>query len=123
MRKPKTSILTKVELEFMHIIWERGEVNSEDMQNALAEKGRKLSDGAIRRIFAILIDKGHLTALDDPEVRSLASRYGDADELLREAWFPAIPGINVPGDYMEDYAQDPISWIKKETLEHPIWIE
>ena len=61
MRKPKTSILTKVELEFMHIIWERGEVNSEDMQNALAEKGRKLSDGAIRRIFAILIDKGHLT--------------------------------------------------------------
>ena len=61
MQKPKKSILTKVEFEFMHIIWEHGEVSSEDMQNALAEKGRKLSDGAIRRIFAILMDKGHLT--------------------------------------------------------------
>ncbi len=36
-------------------------------------------------------------ALDDAEVRSLASRYGTPDELLREAWFPAIPGVNVPG--------------------------
>ena len=61
MQKPKTSILTKVELEFMHIIWARKETTTEDIQNALAEKGRKLSDGAIRRILAILIDKGHLT--------------------------------------------------------------
>jgi len=70
-----------------------------------------------------IIDKGHLTVLDDAEVRSLASKYGNPDELLKEAWFPAIPGINVPGDYMKDYAQDPISWIKRETLEHPIWID
>jgi hypothetical protein len=69
-----------------------------------------------------IIDKGHLTALDDPEVKSLASRYG-AVELLKEIWIPAIPGINVPGDYMKDYAQDPVSWIKKETIEHPIWID
>lgn len=68
MRKSKKSILTKVELEFMHIIWERGEANSEDMQNALAKKRRKLSDGAIRRILAILMDKGHIT-------RRKADRY------------------------------------------------
>ena len=70
-----------------------------------------------------IIDKGHLTSLDDPEVRSLAGNYGDPDDLLKETWFPAIPGINTPGDYMEDYAKDPIAWIKKETLEHPVWID
>ena len=61
-----------------------------------------------------LIDKGHLTALDDPEVREVAAKYGDPDELLAEDWIPAIPGINVDGDYWEDYAQDPWTWINKE---------
>ena len=70
-----------------------------------------------------IIDKGHLTALDDQEVRLLAGKYGDPDEMLREAWVPSIPGINTPGDYMKDYGQDPISWIKKEAEEHPIWID
>jgi len=70
-----------------------------------------------------IIKKGHLAALDDPEVRLLASQYGDPKEMLREAWVPAVPGINVPGDYMKDYGSDPVSWIKKETMEHPVWIE
>lgn len=70
-----------------------------------------------------IIDKGHLTTLDDPEVRSLAGKYGNPDELLTEAWFPAIPGINAPGDYMKDYARSPISWIKREAKEHPIWMD
>lgn len=42
-----------------------------------------------------VVDKGHLTALDDPEVRRVASKYGDPDELLREDWVPAIKGVNV----------------------------
>ena len=70
-----------------------------------------------------IIDKGHLTALDDADVRSLAGKYGDPDELLTEIWFPALPGINAPGDYMKDYAQNPIPWMKKEALEHPIWTD
>jgi hypothetical protein len=61
-----------------------------------------------------LIDKGHLTALDDPEVRTFAERYGDPDAVLREDWFPAIPGINYPGDYMRDFGRDPVEWIRKE---------
>lgn len=61
-----------------------------------------------------LTDKGRITAMDDPEVRQLASRYGDPDELLREDWVPAIPGINYPGDYMRDYGQDPVRWIRAE---------
>lgn len=35
-----------------------------------------------------IIRQGHLLALDDPEVRRVASRYGDPDELLRVTWSP-----------------------------------
>ncbi len=54
-----------------------------------------------------LLDKGHMTSLDDPEVRALASRYGDPDYLLTEDWVPEVPGINAPGDYLKDYAPNP----------------
>lgn len=36
-----------------------------------------------------IIDNGHLLALDDPEIRRIAAKYGDPDELLREEWVPA----------------------------------
>lgn len=62
----------------------------------------------------VLIDKGRLTALDDPGVREVAAKYGDPDELLAEDWVPAIPGINVPGNYDTDYAGDPAAWIRGE---------
>ncbi|MBI2821822.1 MAG: hypothetical protein HYX74_06315 [Acidobacteria bacterium] len=35
-----------------------------------------------------LVDNGHLTVLDDPEVRKVAAKYGNPDELLREDWIP-----------------------------------
>jgi hypothetical protein len=54
-----------------------------------------------------LLDKGHMTSLDNPEVRALASRYGDPNYLLTEDWIPEVPGINAPGDYMKDYAPNP----------------
>ncbi len=54
-----------------------------------------------------LLDKGRMTSLDDPEVRALASRYGDPDYLLTEDWVPEVPGVNAPGDYMKDYASNP----------------
>ncbi len=53
-----------------------------------------------------LIDKGELTALKSPEIRALASRYGNPDEVLSDDWAPHLPGINAPGRY-EDYAKDP----------------
>lgn len=61
-----------------------------------------------------IVDKGRLTFLDDPEVRQVAAKYGNPDEILREDWIPAVPGINVKGDYMKDYAFDPGWWIKKD---------
>ena len=54
-----------------------------------------------------LLDKGRMTSLDDPEVRALASRYGDPDYILAEDWIPDVPGINAPGDYLKDYAPNP----------------
>ncbi len=59
-----------------------------------------------------LIEKGRLTSLDNPEVRALASRYGNPDQLLTEDWRPEIPGINIAGDYLADYAPDPWKTVK-----------
>ena len=53
-----------------------------------------------------IIRNGRMTSLDDPEVRALASRYGDPDEILAEDWVAEVPGINAPGSF-EEYAQDP----------------
>ncbi len=65
----------------------------------------------------VVIDRGRLTAFDDPRVRAVAEKFGDPDTLLQEAWIPAIPGINAEGDYMEDYAGDPrtrvLDWARK----------
>lgn len=57
-----------------------------------------------------VIRDGRLTALDDPEVRKLASQYGDPEDLLKEDWIPQVPGITCPGSYKE-YAKDPALWI------------
>ncbi|MBI4524362.1 MAG: hypothetical protein HY695_11190 [Deltaproteobacteria bacterium] len=57
-----------------------------------------------------VIRNGRLAALDDPEVRELASKYGDPDELLREDWIARIPGITCDGSY-EEYARNPAAWI------------
>lgn len=57
-----------------------------------------------------VIDHGRLTALDDPDVRELAAKYGDPDELLKEDWVPEVPGVSCPGSYAE-YARDPAAWI------------
>lgn len=58
--------------------------------------------------------KGRPDAYDNPEVRALASKYGDPEVIFRYDWIPAIPGINVAGDYMKDYAQDPWKWVVNE---------
>ena len=60
-----------------------------------------------------LLDKGYLTMVDDPEVRMIASKYGDPDVLLRSLNRRAIPGINAPGSY-EEYAKDPWKYVAKE---------
>jgi hypothetical protein len=59
-----------------------------------------------KNTWLTVIDKGEITAYRAPEVRALASRYGDPRDLLADDWSPHLPGINAPGSY-EDYAKDP----------------
>lgn len=59
-----------------------------------------------KNTWITLIDKGELTAYRSPEIRALASRYGDPREVLGDDWVAHLPGINAPGRY-EDYAKDP----------------
>jgi hypothetical protein len=59
-----------------------------------------------KNTWLTIIDKGELTAYRGPEIRALASRYGDPREVLSDDWSPHLPGINAPGRY-EDYAKDP----------------
>lgn len=44
--------------------------------------------GGLKPTFTVgnqlIVDKGRLTALDDPEIRKLARKYGDPDKLLAE---------------------------------------
>ncbi len=39
-----------------------------------------------------LVDRGHFTVIDDPEVRALAAKYGDPDEVLKTDWIPVLTG-------------------------------
>jgi hypothetical protein len=59
-----------------------------------------------KNTWITLIDRGRMSALDNPEIRALSSRYGNPSELLSEDWIPHLPGINAPGRY-EEYARDP----------------
>jgi hypothetical protein len=59
-----------------------------------------------RAALLTIIDRGRITALDSPEIRALASRYGNPNEVLRQDWIRHLPGINAPGNYQE-YAKNP----------------
>ena len=56
--------------------------------------------------WVTLLDKGRMTSLDNAEVRALASRYGNPDQILADDWVIDIPGITSPGSY-EEFAKDP----------------
>ncbi|SDH21703.1 Leucyl aminopeptidase (aminopeptidase T) [Alteribacillus persepolensis] len=70
----------------------------------------EMMDGSTETI----IKDGHLLALDDPGVRDIAAQFGDPDILLSESWIPAVPGLNMEGDYWKHYANDPEDWVMTE---------
>ena len=65
-----------------------------------------------------IIDKGWPTVMGDPELRALAVKYGDPDDLLSFDWVPPLPGINCEGDYHKDYAPDPAAYLKKRLADN-----
>ena len=61
MARRKARTPTEVELEFLHVVWQQGEVSTEDVQTALRRQGHPLSDGSVRKILSILVRKGYLS--------------------------------------------------------------
>ena len=61
MARRKTRTLTEVELEFMHVVWDHGEVTTGDAMDSLRKQGRDLADGTVRKMLSILVTKGYLT--------------------------------------------------------------
>ena len=60
MARKKSRTFTEVELEFMQIIWKLGDASTEDIRDTLQKKGRDLTDGSVRKILSILVEKGHV---------------------------------------------------------------
>lgn len=57
MPRPSARTLTAVELEFMELLWEHGEQSAEELLDRMAAKGRELSDGSVRKMLQILLEK------------------------------------------------------------------
>ena len=72
MPRRKSRTLTEVELEFMQIVWQIGDVTPEDVLKQLRRQGRDLADGSVRKILSILMTKGYLSR--KPEGRTFLYR-------------------------------------------------
>lgn len=93
MGRRKSRTFTEVELEFMQVIWAAGEVTTDHVQKVLAGRGRNLSDGSIRKILSILLEKGHLTRRREgraffykPTVREGQSHRKIVQDLVKRAF-------------------------------------
>lgn len=93
MGRRKSRTYTEVELEFMQVIWAAGEVTTDHVQKVLKGRGRNLSDGSIRKILSILIEKGHLTRRRDgraflykPTVREGQAHRKMVQDLVKRAF-------------------------------------
>ena len=72
MPRRKSRTLTEVELEFMQVVWQAGEVTPEDVLEQLRRQGRDLADGSVRKVLSILVAKGYLSRR--PEGRTFRYR-------------------------------------------------
>ena len=112
MARRKTRTLTEVELEFMQMIWSAGEVTTEDVMRTLRAKGRPLSDGTVRKMFSILVEKGYLRRrphgrgfLYEAKVDRERATRSMAEDLLKRA-FGGSAALMVAA-LMESRAVDP----------------
>lgn len=61
MPGPKRRILTEVELEIMQVVWASEEITAEGIVEVLAQQGRELTGGSVRKMLSILERKGYVT--------------------------------------------------------------
>ncbi|MDP2982928.1 MAG: BlaI/MecI/CopY family transcriptional regulator [Candidatus Latescibacter sp.] len=93
MARRKTRTFTEVELEFMRILWDRGEAAPEDIRDSLLANGRSLSGGSIRNVLAIMQEKGYVARRKEgkaflyrAKIREEQAREGMARNLLENAF-------------------------------------
>ena len=93
MGRRKSPTFTEVELEFMQVIWEAGEASTDHVLEVLKARGRHLSDGSIRKVLSILIDKGHLTRRRDgraflykPKIYEDQANHKMVQDLVKRAF-------------------------------------
>ena len=93
MARRKARVLTEVELEFMQVVWEEGEVTTEQLMDRLSAGGRELADGSVRKMLSILVEKGYLTRRREgrgfvyqPCVGREGARRKMVEELRRRAF-------------------------------------
>lgn len=120
MQHAKSTTFAKVELEFMQIIWDIGSASTEDIQNALAKKGRNITDGGIRRILSILMKKGHLTRqkkgrsfLYRAKVHKEQAEKNIIHDLLDRAFSGSIPHMVSTLFNSRDISDNEIKEVKK----------
>lgn len=89
MARRKTRTFTEVELEFMRILWDRGDSSPDDIAEVLAARGRSLSGGSIRNVLAIMGEKGYVARRKEgkaflyrPKIREDEAREGMVRDLL-----------------------------------------
>jgi BlaI family transcriptional regulator, penicillinase repressor len=89
MARRKTRSFTEVELEFMHILWERGDSSPDDIAETFAARGRTLSGGSIRNVLAIMGEKGYVARRKEgkaffyrAKIREEEAREGMVRDLL-----------------------------------------
>ena len=61
MARYKTRTFTEGELEFMQVLWTKGESTPDDIQESLHKKGRIITGGTVRNVLATLVEKGYVT--------------------------------------------------------------
>ena len=93
MARRKNRTFTEVELEFMRILWVKGEAAPEDIRDFLLANGRSLSGGSIRTVLAIMQEKGYVTRRKEgkaflyrAKIREEQAREGMARNLLENAF-------------------------------------
>ena len=61
MARWKSKTLTEGELDFIRVLWDKGEVTPEEIQASLLESGRNLTGGTIRNVLAVMMEKGYVS--------------------------------------------------------------
>ena len=125
MRTHSPTTFTRVELEFMQIIWEHEEASTEGIQTALSKKGRNITEGGIRRILSILMKKGHLNRrkrgrsfLYKSKIHKDQAEKTIIHDLLDQAFSGSIPQMVATLFNSRNIRDDELKEVKKIIEKH-----